>query len=397
MSEIAVVLPDGSRKTVPEGATIADVAASIGAGLARAALAGTVAGKPVDLDHVVSDGDEVTIITNKSPEALSLLRHSTAHIMAEAVISLYDDVKVGIGPDIEDGFYYDFDLDHTITPDDLERIEARMAEIIAADEPFVREEVSLEEARSIFADQPYKLELLDRITDLGETISIYRHGGFVDLCRGPHLPSAGKTGAYKLMSVAGAYWMGDSDRPQLQRIYGTAWFDRKDLDAYLTRIEEAEKRDHRKLGRELDIFTMFDEAGAGLPLYLPNGARVIRLLQEWLRRDLYERGYEEVITPHIYKADVWKISGHYDFYRDNIYFFEVDESGDGEDERLSEFAVRPMNCPGHVLLYKNDLHSYRELPITSSSSVRSTVMSSPVLCTDSSALAVSPRTMPTSS
>lgn len=363
MSEIAVVLPDGSRKTVPEGANIADVAASIGAGLARAALAGTVAGKPVDLDHVVSDGDEVTIITNKSPEALSLLRHSTAHIMAEAVISLYDDVKVGIGPDIEDGFYYDFDLDHTITPADLERIEARMAEIIASDEPFVREEVSLEEARSIFADQPYKLELLDRITDLGETISIYRHGGFVDLCRGPHLPSASKTGAYKLMSVAGAYWMGDSDRPQLQRIYGTAWFNQKDLDAYLTRIEEAEKRDHRKLGRELDIFTMFDEAGAGLPLYLPNGARVIRLLQEWLRRDLYERGYEEVITPHIYKADVWKISGHYDFYHDNMYFFEVDESGEGEEERLSEFAVKPMNCPGHVLLYKNDLHSYRELPI----------------------------------
>lgn len=236
-----------------------------------------------------------------------------------------------------------------------------MAEIIAADAPFERQVVTREEAKKIFADQKFKSEHIDDLS-ADEPISIYRHGDFVDLCHGPHVPSAGKIGAFKLMKVAGAYWKGDAENEMLQRIYGTAFFNKKDLDTYLHNLEEAEKRDHRKIGRELGIYMMDDMAGAGLPLYLPAGARVIRVLQEWLRRELYRRGYEEVITPHIYKADVWKTSGHYGYYHDNMYFFQINEGTD-EDPRYSEYGVKPMNCPGHVMLYKNAIHSYKEMPI----------------------------------
>ena len=358
-----IVLPDGSKKTLEEGATVADTAAAIGAGLARAALAGIVNGTPVDLTAPVADGDTVAIVTAKSPEALDLLRHSTAHLMAAALTDLYPGVKFGVGPAIENGFYYDVRLPEgiSLSPEDFPAIEARMAEIAKAAPAIEREEVSREAARALFADQPLKLELIDELPE-DETISVYRLGAFTDLCRGPHMPGADKLGAYKLTKVAGAYWKGDSDREMLTRIYGTAFFSKKELEEHLHNLAEAEKRDHRKLGRELGIYMMEPMAGVGLPLYLPKGARVIRTLQEWLRRDLYERGYEEVITPHIYNADVWKTSGHYGFYHENMYFFQINE-GTEEEPRYSEYGVKPMNCPGHVLLYKNELHSYRDLPL----------------------------------
>ena len=358
-----IVLPDGSVKELEEGATVADVAASIGAGLARAALAGIVNDTPVDLDTVVSDGDSVAIVTAKSDEGLELMRHSTAHLLAAALTDMYPGVKFGVGPAIENGFYYDIELPEgvTVSPDDFAAIEARMAEIAKSGAAIVRREVSRDEAREIFTDQPLKLELIDELPE-DETISIYQLGDFTDLCRGPHVPDTGKLGAYKLTKVAGAYWKGDSDNEMLTRIYGTAFFGKKELEEYLHNLEEAEKRDHRKLGRELGIYMMEPMAGVGLPLYLAKGARVIRTLQEWLRRDLYERGYEEVITPHIYNADVWKTSGHYGFYHENMYFFQINEGTD-EEPRYSEYGVKPMNCPGHVIIYKNELHSYRDLPL----------------------------------
>lgn len=358
-----IVLPDGSKKTLEAGATVADVAASIGAGLARAALGGKIDGAFADLDTPVADGATVEIITAKSPEALGIMRHSAAHVMAEAVQELYPGTQIGFGPQTEDGFFYDFALPEgvSISPDDFAAIEEKMAEIVKRDEPFVREVVSRDGAKAIFADQRLKAEHIDDLP-ADEEIVIRRHGNFVDLCSGPHMPSAGKIGPFKLMKTAGAYWKGDSDNEMLTRIYGTAFFSKKELEEHLHNLAEAEKRDHRKLGRELGIYMMEPMAGVGLPLYLPKGARVIRTLQEWLRRDLYERGYEEVITPHIYNADVWKTSGHYGFYHDNMYFFEINEGSD-EEPRLSEYGVKPMNCPGHVLLYKNELHSYRDLPL----------------------------------
>ena len=358
-----IVLPDGSVKELEEAATVADVAASIGAGLARAALAGIVDDTPVDLDAVVSDGDSVAIVTAKSDEGLELMRHSTAHLLAAALTDLYPGVKFGVGPAIENGFYYDIELPEgaTVSPDDFAAIEARMAEIAKSAAAITRREVTRDEARKIFADQPLKLELIDELPE-DEAISVYQLGDFTDLCRGPHVPDTGKLGAYKLTKVAGAYWKGDSDNEMLTRIYGTAFFNKKELEEYLHNLEEAEKRDHRKLGRELGIYMMEPMAGVGLPLYLPKGARVIRTLQEWLRRDLYERGYEEVITPHIYNADVWKTSGHYGFYHENMYFFQINEGTD-EEPRYSEYGVKPMNCPGHVIIYKNELHSYRDLPL----------------------------------
>ena len=356
-----IVLPDGSVKEVAEGAVVADVAAAIGAGLAKAALAGIVNDQPVDLSAPVAEGDSVAIVAAKSPEGLDLLRHSTAHVMAAALVDLYGDVKFGVGPAIENGFYYDIKCDKALSPEDFEAIEARMAEIVKADEAFARREVSREEALELFADQPFKVELINELED-DAVITTYTIGSFTDLCRGPHMPSTGRIPAFKLTKVAGAYWRGDADREMLTRVYGTAFFSKKDLETYLHNLEEAEKRDHRKLGRELGIYMMDPMAGVGLPMYLPKGARIIRTMQEWLRRDLYDRGYEEVITPHIYNADVWKTSGHYGFYKDNMYFFNINEGTD-EEPRLSEYGVKPMNCPGHVMLYKNDLHSYRDLPL----------------------------------
>ncbi|MDR0350657.1 MAG: threonine--tRNA ligase, partial [Coriobacteriales bacterium] len=357
-----IKLPDGSALSLDDGATVADAASRIGSRLAKAALAGKVDGELVDLVSPVRDGATVEIITDRSPEALDILRHSTAHIMAEAIQELFPQALFGIGPAIEDGFYYDIEIGRSVGPDDLIAIEERMRDIVAQARPFTRREVSLSEARELFVDQPLKLELLNELPP-DSVISVYQQGDFLDLCRGPHIPDTSRAAAFKLTKLAGAYWRGDNERQMLQRIYGTAWFTTADLDAYLERIEEAEKRDHRKLGRELGIYMMDERAGVGLPLYLPHGARVIRLLQEWLRRDLYDRGYEEVITPHIYHADVWRQSGHYYFYKDNMYFFQVDESEAKDKSRLSEYGVKPMNCPGHVMLYANELRSYRDLPL----------------------------------
>ncbi len=358
MPDITVKLPDGSEKQVPEGATVLDLANAIGPRLAQAALAGKVDGALVDIERVLSDGDVVEIVTDKSPEALDLLRHSSAHVMAEAIKALHPEATFGVGPSIEDGFYYDFKIDTQLTPADLAAIEERMAQIIAEERTFDRAELTKLEAHDLFEGDPFKQELIDELPE-GEIISIYREGVFTDLCRGPHVPHTGRIGAFKLMKLAGAYWRGDSSRPMLQRIYGTAWFTQKDLDDHLERIEEAERRDHRKLGRELDLFSLHENAGAGLPLYHPKGARMLRIIQEWLRQELYRRGYDEVITPHVYKADVWKTSGHWDNYRENMYFFQIDEGGG----HVNDYGIKPMNCPGHIMVFQNDLRSYRDLPM----------------------------------
>lgn len=358
MPEITVKLPDGSDKVVAQGATVLDVAAAIGPRLAQAALAGKINDGLVDVGAVVSAGDRVAIITDRSDEALDILRHSTAHVMAEAVKTLFPETTFGIGPSIEDGFYYDFQVARPFTPEDLEAIEERMTQIIAEELPFERAVITKLEAWDQFAGEPLKQELIEELPE-SETISVYNQGQFTDLCRGPHVADTGRIVAFKLMKVAGAYWRGDSTRPMLQRIYGTAWFSQKDLDAYLERLEQADKRDHRKLGKELDLFSLHEDAGAGLPIYHPKGARMLRIIQEWLRQELYRRGYEEVITPHMYKADVWKTSGHWDNYRENMYFFQIDE-GDG---RVNDYGIKPMNCPGHIMVFKNDIRSYRDLPM----------------------------------
>jgi threonyl-tRNA synthetase len=295
-----------------------------------------------------------------------MIRHSTAHVMAAAVQELYPDTVFGIGPDIEDGFYYDLQLPDaaSLSPDDLERIDTKMRELVEADEPFVEAELSKDEARKLFADQPFKLELIDELPD-DEALTVYTCGKFTDLCRGPHLPSTGYIKHFKLMKLAGAYWRGDSNQPMLQRIYGTSWQKAGQLTSYLEMLEEAEKRDHRRLGKELELFTFSELGGAGFPLYQPKGARIMRLLQDWLSDELYKRDYVEARTPHVYRVEMWKMSGHFDNYKDDMYFFDVTdgEGKDGKPAKVQEFAIKPMNCPGHMLVYGANLHSYRDLPI----------------------------------
>jgi len=354
--QISVLLPEGKRLSFPVGATVQEVLT--GDGGCGSAVAARVDGVLVDLGHRLSGDAVVEPIAAASSEGLAILRHSMAHVMAQAVQDSFRGVLVTIGPAIEEGFYYDIALDRSLTPEDLIAIEERMTQIIADKRTFMRREVNSSEALKIFAAEPYKLELIDELPE-DEVISIYGQGVFTDLCRGPHIPHTGRIGAFKLMKLAGAYWRGDSSRPMLQRIYGTAWFTPKDLQGYLTRIEEAERRDHRKLGRELDLFSLHDEAGAGLPIYHPKGAWMLRTIQQWLREELYRRGYEEVITPHVYKADVWKTSGHWDNYREHMYFFQVDE-GEG---RVNDYGIKPMNCPGHIMVFGNDVRSYRDLPM----------------------------------
>ena len=346
-----IALPDGSVKELAAGATVADVAASIGAGLAKAALAGKVDGTLVDLTATVTDGATVEIITAKSPEALHIMRHSCAHIMAEAVQELYPGTQIAFGPATDDGYFYDFELPNNISSDDFGAIEKKMAEIVKADEPFVREVVSIDEAKRIFADQRFKLEHIDDLTD--REISIYRHGSFVDLCAGPHVPSAGKIGAFKMMKLAGAYWRGDATREQLQRLYGTAFFKKSELEEYLHNLEEAEKRDHRRIGREMDIFMMRDEA-PGFPFFLPNGMILKNTLLDYWREIHKKAGYVEISTPMIMNKQLWQTSGHWDHYKDNMYSTVIDEE---------EYCVKPMNCPGGVLVYASKPHSYRDLPI----------------------------------
>jgi threonyl-tRNA synthetase len=350
-----VTLPDGKELELEDGASGADAARAIGEGLARAALAIKVNGELRDLSRPLEGGDKIDIVTDKSDGALDLLRHDTAHVLAEAVLELYPGTQVTIGPPIEDGFYYDFDFPDgvKISDADFERIEQKMREHIKADEPFERSEVSSEEAIERFKreGQDYKVEL---IQDLGEpTVSLYRNGPFTDLCRGPHGPSTKKIKAFKLMSTAGAYWRGDSNRPMLTRIYGTAFFSKDDLEAHLKRLEEARARDHRKLGKELGLF-MFSELAPGLPFWQPPGTHIWNELTTLWRRENVARGYTEVRTPIIYDVDLWKQSGHWDKFRDNMYFTDVEGR---------QMGLKPMNCPAHIQIYKEERRSYRDLPI----------------------------------
>jgi threonyl-tRNA synthetase len=354
-----VTLPDGSVRQVAAGTTPRAVAESIGAGLARAAVAARVDGRIRDLDRPLEGDATLAILTDRDPEALEVLRHSAAHVLATAVRDLFPGAGIGFGPPIEDGFYYDFEVPRPFTPEDLERIEARMGEVVKADYPFVREVVDRDAARRRFADDPLKLE---RISELGddEIITIYTDGPFTDLCRGPHIPGTGRLKHFKLLHAAGAYWRGDEKRQMLQRIYGTAWFKKEDLDAYLHRLEEARKRDHRVIGRQLDLFSISDVVGPGLVLWHPRGAMIKWLLSRAVEDDNVANGYDLVYTPNVTKEELFEISGHLPLYAANQYPPMGAGAGEAEDVR---YRVKPMNCPMHALIYRSQQRSYRDLPI----------------------------------
>ncbi len=358
-AEIRVTLPDGSEKRLPQGSTGADLAKAIGPGLAKAALALRVNGSVWDLARPLPDGAKVTILTDKDPQALEVVRHSSAHVLATAVRQLFPHAKIGFGPPIEDGFYYDFDVGRPFAPEDLEAIESKMVEVVKADYPFVREEVSRPEAKQRFKDDPLKLE---RIDDLGpdEVISVYTDGPFVDLCRGPHVPSTGRIKHFKLLHAAGAYWRGDERRQMLQRIYGTAWFTKDDLDGYLRRLEEAKKRDHRVLGKQLDLFSIQEDVGPGLILWHPKGAMLNFQLRRFIEDVILERGYQLVYTPNVTREELFLRSGHLPLYAENQ--FPPMAAGEGEAEGV-RYRVKPMNCPMHILIYASQQRSYRDLPI----------------------------------
>jgi threonyl-tRNA synthetase len=359
MSTVRVTLPDRSQREIPAGSTARQVAESIGPGLARAALAAKVNGEIRDLDRPIESDASLAILTDRDPEALELLRHSSAHILATAVRELFPNAGIGFGPPIEDGFYYDFQVDRPFTPEDLERLEAKMAEVASRDFPFVREVVDRTEARRRFADDPLKLE---RIAELGdnETITVYTDGPFVDLCRGPHIPRTGRLKHFKLLHAAGAYWRGDEKRQMLQRIYGTAWFKKEELDAYLHRLEEARKRDHRVLGKQLDLFSIQEVVGPGLVFWHPKGAMVKWLLTRAVEDDNIRSGYDLVYTPNITREELFKISGHLPLYEANQYPPMAAGHEEAEDVR---YRVKPMNCPMHALIYRSQQRSYRDLPV----------------------------------
>ena len=349
-----MTLPDGTVLEVPERSTVADVAAAVGPGLAKAALAGEVDGHTVDLFHTIEADASLRIITDRDPDALALLRHSAAHVLATAVRELRPRAGIGFGPAIDDGFYYDFDVEKPFTPEDLETFEAKMAEVVDADYAFERRVVTVEEARELFADDPLKLERLEEFSE-GEVITVYRDGPFLDLCRGPHVPSTGRLKHFKLLSGAGAYWRGDESRQMLQRIYGTAFFKKSDLSDHLERLEEAKKRDHRVLGRELDLFSTDARVGPGLILWHPKGS-VIRTEIETFERELVVRhGYDLVYTPHIMSEKLFEISGHLENFKEGM-FGTIEVEG-------NPYRPKPMNCPGHIAIYEADQRSYRDLPI----------------------------------
>ncbi len=352
-----ITLPDGSSRHFDQAVTVHDVAADIGAGLAKAALAGKVDGNLVDTSFLIEQDADVAIITTKSEEALELIRHDAAHVMAQAVQELFPGTQVTIGPAIEDGFYYDFAREEPFSPDDLEKIEKRMQEIVGRDLPIEREVWDRDEAKRQFADigESYKVEIIEDIIPEGEDVSVYRQGDWFDVCRGPHLPSTGKLPkAFKLMKLAGAYWRGNSDNEMLQRIYGTAWRDKKELKGYLHRLEEAEKRDHRKLGRKLDLFHFSDEA-PGSVFWHPKGWTLFLQLLEYMRKRQEDADYVEVNTPDVMDRSLWETSGHWFNYRENMFSTQT------EDERV--FALKPMNCPGSVSMFAQGLKSYRDLPL----------------------------------
>ncbi len=363
--QISITLPDGSTRALPVGATARELAEGIGPRLAKAAVAADVDGVVTDLATPLRDGEQVAIVTGDSGPGRHVLRHSTAHVLAQAVTSLWPGAKYAIGPAIEDGFYYDFDLPGGahFTDEDLARIDARMREIIAEDQPFVREEHSIDEGLALFADQPYKVEIIQRVDQAdaeegaGESgVSVYRNTPeFADLCRGPHVPSTGRLGHFALQRVAGAYWRGDEHRQQLQRIYGTAWESDKALKAHLAQLAEAEKRDHRRLGAELDLFSLPAELGGGLVLWHPKGARIRRIIEDFSRAEHDEGGYELAFTPHLARSVLWETSGHLDWYADGMYP-PMEMEG-------AKYYPKPMNCPFHIMIYKSRQRSYRELPL----------------------------------
>jgi threonyl-tRNA synthetase len=359
MTKVRVTLPDGSTREVASGTTPRQIAESIGAGLARAALVARVNGEVRDLDRPLDKDASLAILTDRDAEALQVLRHSSAHVLATAVRELFPNAGIGFGPPIEDGFYYDFQVDRPFTPEDLERLEAKMAEVAARDFPFVREVVDRAEARRRFADDPLKLE---RIAELGddETITVYTDGPFVDLCRGPHIPRTGRLKHFKLLHAAGAYWRGDEKRQMLQRIYGTAWFKKEDLEAYLHRLEEARKRDHRVLGKQLDLFSIQETVGPGLVFWHPKGAMIKWLLTRAVEDDNVRSGYDLVYTPNITREELFKISGHLPLYEANQYPPMAAGHEESEDVR---YRAKPMNCPMHALIFKSQQRSYRDLPV----------------------------------
>jgi threonyl-tRNA synthetase len=375
---VVIELPDGSKLEFQGPITVKEIAGKIAKSLEKNAVGAVFNGELIDVHTPITESGRIRIITPKDPESLEILRHSAAHLLAKAVKKLYgnNEVKLGIGPATQEGFYYDFDLPVSISEEDLPKIEAEMEKIVKAKEPFRREVISREKARELFKNDPYKLELLESIPE-EEEVSIYWLGeDFFDLCKGPHVEHAGQIKAFKLLSVAGAYWRGDSRNKMLQRIYGTAFWKKKELEEFLHRLEEAKKRDHRVLGKQLDLFGIYEEAGPGLVFWHPNGAIIRQEIEQWVEEEHRKRGYQRIYTPHIMKADLWKRSGHYNFYRENMFFVPVVEHD--EEERLGNdevpltcseiekahwYAVKPMNCPGHILIYKSQVRSYRDLPI----------------------------------
>ncbi|OAH56199.1 threonine--tRNA ligase [Domibacillus aminovorans] len=355
---IQLTFPDGAVKEFPSGTTMEDVAQSISPGLRKKALAGKLSGTPIDLKTPIEQDGAIEIITSDHADALEILRHSTAHLMAQAIKRVYgaDKVKLGVGPVIEGGFYYDIDIDESITPEDLPVIEKEMKKIINENVPVIRKEVTRDEAKKFYEEigDEYKIELLEAIP-ADETVTLYEQGDFTDLCRGVHVPSTGKLKEFKLLNIAGAYWRGNSDNKMLQRIYGTAFFKKEELEHHLKMLEEAKERDHRKIGKELDLFTNSQKVGQGLPLWLPKGATIRRIIERYIVDKEVSLGYDHVYTPVLGSVELYKTSGHWGHYQDGMFpLMEMDNE---------DLVLRPMNCPHHMMIYKNDIHSYRELPI----------------------------------
>ncbi len=356
MDTIQITLPDGATREVARGTTPAEIATQISPRLAKEALVARANGELTDLSRPLDHDTKLSILTAKDPDALQVFRHSAAHLLAAAVLELYPNVKLGIGPPIENGFFYEFVRDEPFTPEDLEKIEAKMHELAEKNIPNERKLIPKPEAIELYrnSNQEFKCELVEEKA-IEPMVSFYTTGKFIDFCRGPHIPSTGRIKAFKLMNVAGAYWKGDENNTQMQRIYGACFIEQKDLDEYLHKLEEAKRRDHRKLGTELDLFSIQDEAGPGLIFWHPKGGLVRKLMEDWLRDELLRRGYDLVFTPHIMRLDLWKTSGHANFYRENMFgAIEVEKA---------DYQLKPMNCPGHILIFKSHLRSYRELPV----------------------------------
>ena len=353
MENITIRLPDGSSRNFPKKTSLHEIANKIDGGSGKNFVAGKINGRLVDMSYLMEQDADVVFITRDSEEGVDITRHSASHIMAQAVKELYKGVKISIGPTTDNGFYYDFDCEDSFSLEDMDKVESMMQELIGRDLPIIRKDIPKEEAISLFKErnETYKLELLEDIPD--DVVSVYVQGDFVDLCRGPHLPSTGRLKAFKLTSVAGAYWRGDEKNKMLQRIYGTAFPDSKSLRKHLQRLEEAKKRDHRKLGKSLDLFSIHEDAGAGLVIYHPKGAMLRTILEDFEKREHFKRGYQLVKGPHLLKSDLWEKSGHFDNYRENMYFTEIDGQ---------KYGIKPMNCLAHMLIYKSRTRSYRDLP-----------------------------------